>query len=122
MNQSDILLLGLKNKVAAISKSDGREIWRTELRGGRFGSSGNFITMICDDLYVFAYASGHLHCLDLSSGRLLWTSDLPGYGYGLASLCVPGCGSAPDLAVIKHLMAQQDASSVGASTAVVAAS
>ena len=122
MNINDILLLALKHKITAIFKSDGREVWCTELRGGVNSSSSSFITLICDDSHVFAYSGGRLHCLDLSSGRLLWTNELPGYGYGLASLCVPGYGSAPDIAAIKHLMAQRDASAAGASSAAVVAS
>ena len=118
MKANDILLLGLKHRVTAIAKADGRHIWCTEI-GGSFGSSGDFITLACDDSYVFAYSGGHLHCLELSSGRLLWTDELRGYGFGLASLCVPGFGSAPDNAAVKQLMAQQ--SSAAASSAAVTA-
>jgi hypothetical protein len=31
MNSDDILLLGLKQSVSAISKLDGRSLWKTEL-------------------------------------------------------------------------------------------
>ena len=106
MNMNDLVLLGLKHKVTALSKADGRVVWCTELRGGGMGS-GNFITLTCDASRVFAYSGGHLHCLDLTSGRLLWTNELSGYGYGLASLCVPGHGAAPDTAAIRHWLAQQ---------------
>jgi outer membrane protein assembly factor BamB len=115
MNANDILLLGLKHKVTAIAKSDGRLVWCTEIEGG-FGS-GDFITLACDDSHVFAYSSGHLHCLELSGGRLLWTNQLPGYGFGLASLCVPGCGSAPDNTAVKQLMAQRNATAASANVA-----
>jgi len=117
MKANDILLLGLKHKVTAIAKSDGHSIWCTEIRGG-FVSGSDFVTLACDDSSVFAYSGGRLHCLDLFSGRLLWTNELPGYGFGLASLCVPGHGSAPDNAAIRQLTAQRDAAS---SAAVIAA-
>jgi len=90
-------------------------MWCTELQGGGFGSSSSFITLVCDDSRLFAYSGGRLHCIDLSSGRLLWTNELPGYGYGFASLCVPGFGSAPDIAAIRHLIAQRDDSAAAAS-------
>jgi len=118
MNANDIVLLALKHKVTAISKSDGRHVWCTEI-GGRF-VSGDFITLACDDSHVFAYSGGHLHCLELSNGRLLWTNELPGYGFGLASLCVPGYGWAPDNAALKHLIAQRDASASSAAIAATA--
>jgi hypothetical protein len=117
MNANDIVLLALKRKVTAIARSDGHHIWCTEIRGGSI--IDDFITLACDDSRVFAYCGGHLHCLDLSSGRLLWTDDLPGYGFRLASICIPGYGSAPDGAALKHLMAQRDAATV--SSAIVAA-
>ena len=116
MKNNDILLLGLKCKVTAMLRSDGSQLWCTELPGGGLGASSAFITLICDDTRVFAYTAGHLHCLDLTSGELLWSNDLPGYGYGLASLCMPGHGFAPELAAIKQLMAQQDSSASATST------
>lgn len=118
MKANDILLLGLKHKVTAIAKSDGRPLWCTETRGG-FVSGGDFVTLASDDSHVFAYCGGHLHCLELSTGRLLWTNDLPGYGFALASLCLPGYGSVPDQAAVKHLIAQGDAAA--ASTVAIAA-
>src|SRR5215469_12632791 len=104
MNANDIVLLALKRRVTAITKLDGRHVWCTEIRSG-FISSSDFITLACDDSHVFAYSGGYLHCLDLSTGQLLWTDELTGYGFGLASLCVPGYGSAPDNAAVKHLIA-----------------
>jgi len=107
---SDILLLGLKGKVTAVSKIDGSILWCTELKGGVF-SSGGFVTLISDGKYVFAYSTGQLHCLDLATGEPQWANDLPGYGYGLGSLCLPGQGSAPDMATLKYLEEQQQSSS-----------
>jgi outer membrane protein assembly factor BamB len=110
MNEQ-IILLGLKNRVAAISTADGRELWSTEISGG-WGSSG-FVTLVCDGSRVFACASGRLHGLDLATGHVLWTNDLPGYGYGLASLCLPHDASAPDAAVAAQHFAGQTANSSG---------
>jgi len=110
MNLNDILLLGLKGKVTAVSKIDGSILWCTELKGGVF-SSGAFVTLISDGKYVFAYSAGQLHCLDLATGQNQWTNELPGYGYGLGSLCLPGQGSAPDVATLKYLEEQQQSSS-----------
>jgi outer membrane protein assembly factor BamB len=116
MNANDIVLLALKHKVTAIAKSDGRHLWCTEIRGGLV-SGGDFITLASDDTHVFAYSGGHLHCLELFSGRLLWSDELPGYGFGLASLCLPGHGSAPDHAAVKQLMAQRNVAVTSAAAA-----
>jgi outer membrane protein assembly factor BamB len=115
MNSNDIVLLGLKQSVTAISKADGGVVWCTELGGG--GMGGSFVTLICDAERIFAYSGGSLFCLELTTGRFLWQNELSGYGYGLASLCVPGFGSAPDTATITRLLAQQEAAAAGAGSA-----
>ena len=103
----DVLLIGTKNRVAAISKGDGRELWSTEL-SSEFGQG--FVTLLCDGARVFAYAGGHLHCLELVTGRLLWTNELPGYGFGVASLCFPHGISAPDMATLAGMIEVREAS------------
>jgi outer membrane protein assembly factor BamB len=116
MNPSDILLLGLKKRVAAISKLDGQELWSTELSGS-LGTE--FVTVLCDGSKVFAYTGGHLHCLDLESGQVLWHNDLPGYGYGLATLALADGRSVPDTAAVKVLLDEAAASSSAATSGAV---
>ena len=107
MTTKDIILLGLKQRVTAISRTDGQQIWSTEL-SDRMGSG--FVTLICDGELIFAYSAGHLHCLELATGRMRWTNELPGYGYGLASLCLPYGSSVPDIAAIQQIMDDDAAS------------
>lgn len=114
MNPDEILLIGLKKRVAAFSKLDGRELWSTELPGS-MGSA--FVTVLCDGRHVFAYAGGHLHCLDIFSGQTLWQNDLPGYGYGMATLALADGRSAPDAAAVKLLLDQAAAASGAGGTA-----
>lgn len=113
MNAKDILLLGLKSRVTAISRKDGRQIWSTDLPE-KF--SGGFVTLICDGAKVFAYSSGQLHCVDLATGEILWSNALPGLGYGLASLCLPNGGSAPDMAMVKVMMDAQSSAAMAANS------
>jgi outer membrane protein assembly factor BamB len=105
MTSQDILLIGLARRVAAISRTDGQELWSTDL-GGNIGV--NFVTVVSDEKRVFAHAGGHLHCLDLLSGALLWTNKLAGYGYGLASLAIPG-HALSDATVAKRAFEQRAA-------------
>jgi outer membrane protein assembly factor BamB len=92
----DLIVLGMSGRVATISKTDGHIIWSTELNSS-LGS--NFVTLLIEGNRIFASCAGHLHCLDLGTGEILWTNELPGYGYHLASLCLPGGKSSPDPAV-----------------------
>jgi hypothetical protein len=99
MNCNEVFLLGVKNRVAAISRLDGHIFWSTEL-SGRMGAG--YVSVACDGVRVFAYAVGHLHCLELASGRILWTNELHGYGYGFASVTLPGGSSTSDIAAVQH--------------------
>lgn len=106
MNTADILLLGLKYSVSAISKADGSVLWKTELPTTLNGD--DFVTVLCDGEKIFAHTEGWLHCLELASGELLWSNELKGYGYGIASLCLPNGPAAPDPAAVQNqLLAQQ---------------
>jgi outer membrane protein assembly factor BamB len=109
MNHDEIVLLGLKHSVTAISKREGRTLWKTTLPGSLGGS--DFVTVLADDMFVFAHTEGKLHCLDLANGEVLWSNGLPGYGYDLATLCFPGGGAAPDPVAVKDRIRQRQRSS-----------
>jgi outer membrane protein assembly factor BamB len=106
MKLQEFILIGVKHSVSAVSKSDGRVLWTTKLPGGL---GGDFVTVACDGERVFAHSSGQLFCLDLWTGRMLWTNELRGYGYGLASIWIPGMASAPDLAAVQAIKSQREA-------------
>jgi outer membrane protein assembly factor BamB len=106
MKLQEIILIGVKHSVSAILKADGHVLWTAKLPGG-LGS--DFVTVTCDSERVFAHSSGQLFCLELQSGRLLWNNELHGFGYGLASICVPGASSGPELAAVRAIQAQREA-------------
>ena len=98
MTPGDLLVvLGLNGRVAALLRKDGRLLWATDLPGV---IGDRFVTVTCDDTCVYAYTRGQVHCLDMESGRLLWSNDLKGFGYGIATLCLPG--AANDVAPTAH--------------------
>ena len=110
MNSDDILLVGLKQSVVAVSKHDGSTLWKTELPGSFIGD--NFVTLFCEGRRVYAHTQGQLHCLDLLNGEILWSNGLSGCGYGIASICSAGGMFAPDSAAAKsHLAAQRRSTS-----------
>jgi outer membrane protein assembly factor BamB len=104
MNPDDVLLLGLKASVTAVSKADGKKLWKTQLPGGM---GDGFVTLLSDGTRIFAHSQGRLHCLDAESGKILWSNGLPGYGFGLASLAFPRNASSPATAAVRHLEAQK---------------
>lgn len=108
MNTEDILLLGLKSSVTAISKLNGCILWTTDLPSGL---GDGFVTVLSDGMRVYAYTYGELHCLELDTGRRIWSNELKGYGYGLASLCLPAGQSAPPPVILRRLQEQQSSKS-----------
>jgi outer membrane protein assembly factor BamB len=100
MTSDNILLLGLKQSVTAISKVDGQMLWKTELSGG---INNSFVTVLSDGQHVFAHSGGSLYCLDMADGQILWSNGLSGYGYGIASLCFPKGSAAPDSAAVERI-------------------
>lgn len=114
MKPEQLILVGVRHSVSAISKSNGSVLWTTKLQGG---IGGDFVSVACDGERVFAHSGGKLYRLDLSTGRILWVNELRGFGYGLASICVPGIASAPDIGAIRAIEAQQEASSSAATAA-----
>jgi outer membrane protein assembly factor BamB len=91
----DTVLIGVQGHVASIKKETGELSWKTHIAGG-FGDA--FVSLASDGTFIFAHTRGKLFCLDASSGELLWTNDLPGLGYGIASICaIPGTSDSQSL-------------------------
>jgi outer membrane protein assembly factor BamB len=88
-------------------------LWTTKLQGG----VGDFVTVACDGECIFAHTGGQLYRLDLSTGQVLWKNELRGFGYGLASICVPGMAAAPETAAIRAIQSQQEAANSANSAA-----
>ena len=76
--------VGVRGHVLALDKSTGEVIWKTSLGSGY----SEFVTLATDEEYVFAHGVGKVFCLRADDGQILWKNDLPGLGYGIASLCV----------------------------------
>jgi outer membrane protein assembly factor BamB len=104
MDASDLIFLGLKSRVSALTKNDGRILWATVLDGG---VGDGFVTLNCDGKFVYAHTKGKIHCLDYLSGQKLWTNELPGYGYGIASICLADLPTAPHPEVYAKIAADR---------------
>lgn len=98
-----LVVLGLNGRVIALLRKDGRVVWATNLPGIL---GDHFVTLACDEACVYAYTRGKIHCLDMKSGRILWSNELKGFGYGVATLCVPG--AAADTVPAAHHRAESE--------------
>ncbi len=113
MNPANLLLLGVKYSVSAVSRIDGSIIWTTQLKKSGLGA-GDFVTLHVDGLQVFAHASGELYCLELSTGRILWNNPLKGLGYGIATLATQDVKANLTAAQAQLIAAQQAAATSAA--------
>ena len=102
MDSKDLLFVGIKSCVLALTRSDGHTLWSVKLPGV-LGDS--FVTLTSDEKNVYAYSKGRIHCIEILSGTVLWKNELSGFGYGVASISIPGFPSAPDPALCMKLEA-----------------
>jgi outer membrane protein assembly factor BamB len=85
------LVIGSNGYVARVDTGSGLELWRTKLLPGLFGgSSCTDVTVLIRGAVVFAGTHGHLFCLDLNSGQILWRNELKGMGYNDVALAMEG--------------------------------
>jgi outer membrane protein assembly factor BamB len=102
MDTSEILFVGLKEHVVALSKHDGREIWKTKLISGFKVAGESFVSVLVAGDRVYAHTRGNLFCLDALNGKQLWTNDLAGLGYDIATLAILGAASPSPAEFGKH--------------------
>ena len=103
MNTEDILFVGVNGYVAALSKGDGTELWRTKLREDGLVLGGHrFVTVMAEGERVYAHTYGRLFCLDALTGEQLWENELSGLGYDFAMLAVTGASSPPLPAIVER--------------------
>lgn len=76
----ELLFVGIKNVVIALSQGDGGEIWRTKLKGG------DFVTVLWDGENLFAANNGEVFRLDPASGAIVWKNPMKGLRTGVVSL------------------------------------
>ncbi len=107
MEPENIVLVGVKGAVLAFRRDTGAHLWATELKS----SSHDFITVISDEDRVYAHTGGELFCLDLQTGTKLWHDALKGFGYGLATIALPGAAPNPSALVAKKAQDDEAAAS-----------
>jgi len=72
--------LGIRGYVLALSRSTGEERWRVSLKGAEF------VNVALDGDQILATTKGEIYCIDATTGEIRWHNDLPGCGWGLATV------------------------------------
>jgi outer membrane protein assembly factor BamB len=84
MAQTGLIFIGIAGKILALDRSTGRELWRTDLKGG------DFTNVVLQDGDLFATTKGELFCLDPATGAIRWQNPLKGLGRGLVTIATAG--------------------------------
>jgi len=95
MKTSDLVFIGIKGSVIALSGASGQQVWATQLKGR------GFVNVVLQKEAVLAACEGEIFCLDPLTGKARWQNPLKGFGIGLATIateCNPGGSLAPLLA------------------------
>jgi len=74
---ADLLFVGTRGHVRAVSKRTGRLAWDLSLPGTGY----EVVTILVEDDVVYAGSRGHLFAIHAISGELLWQNGLKGLGY-----------------------------------------
>ena len=83
------LIIGSNGFVSAIDVMTGGELWRTRLQSGVFSATSHSdVSVLVQGGFVFAGSCGHLFCVDLESGSVLWHNELKGMGHNDVSLAM----------------------------------
>jgi outer membrane protein assembly factor BamB len=80
----DILICSTTGKIYAINKTDGSQMWKSELSGIHDGVGSLFIF----DDKVYVGMNGYLVALKLIDGKEVWRNSLPRMSYSEISLLV----------------------------------
>ena len=110
MKTAQLVFIGIKGSVVALSRVTGQQVWATHLKGS------DFVNVVLEDGAVLASCCGEIFCLDPLTGNALWHNPLKGFGRGLATIATahnPGTGNAAVLAEKR----QRDEAAANSSTA-----
>jgi len=80
------LYIGAKGKIAVIDAGTGRTIKEITPNPSMLKSGSGFVNMIKNGGFLYAHTYGRLYCIDINSGKILWSNELKGLGYDLATM------------------------------------
>jgi outer membrane protein assembly factor BamB len=114
MAKPELIYVGIKGSVVALSATTGEMVWNTVLKGAEF------VHLVLDGEVIYASTKGEVFCLDALTGRIHWNNPLKGYGLGLASIVTRNSVSS-SMDLIAELKRREQQSQAAAASAAGAA-
>ncbi len=112
---SDLIFTGFNKRVAALHRDTGSIVWQWKAPSG-----SSYTTLLLDGDRLIVSVHGYTYALDACTGRQLWANDLPGFGFGVASLVSLRGTATPAALIANAAAADQAASSAGTSASTTA--
>src|SRR2546427_12501020 len=114
MKTSELIFIGIKGSVVALSRATGDQVWATHLKGG------DFVNVLVRDGKVFATCYGEMFCLDPVTGDAVWHNRLKGFGTGLATIAIEEARSGTPVVLAEKRRRDEEAASASGATATAA--
>jgi outer membrane protein assembly factor BamB len=109
MKASELIFIGIKASVVALSRATGEQVWVAHLKGS------GFVNVVVERGRILASCSGEIFCLDAATGNVLWHNQLKGFGVGLATIASEEQGRDRQTAVLAEKQrSEQEAASAAA--------
>ena len=107
---SDLVYVGIKGSVIALSRATGEQVWATHLKGS------DFVNVVVQNEVVLASCYGEVFCLNPLTGSGLWHNPLKGFGFGLATIASAEAPEIPNtLALAEKRRRDEQAAAAAAS-------
>ena len=81
MSIADLIFTGFNKRVAALDRRTGEIVWQWTAHTG-----SSYTSLLLDNDRLIVSVHGYMYALDALTGRQLWFNEMPGFGYGVASL------------------------------------
>jgi outer membrane protein assembly factor BamB len=112
MKITDLVFIGIKGSVIALTRATGVQVWVRRLKGS------DFVNLVLDGETILASCYGEIFCMDALTGKAMWHNPLKGFGLGLATIATKSNPVSGSTAVLSEKLRrdQQSADSGSAAT------
>lgn len=111
MKTIDLIFIGIKGSVVALSRATGKQVWATHLKGS------DFVNVVLQNGVLLATCYGEIFCLDPLTGNGLWSNPLKGFGTGLATIATEETAGSGNATVLAEKRRRDEQAAAAASAA-----
>lgn len=81
MNLDDLVFTAFNKRVAALHRDTGEIVWQWTAPSGE-----TYASLLLDGDRLIVCIHGYMYALEAATGRPLWSNEMKGFGFGVASL------------------------------------